>query len=445
MKHFTNNNLPEYLLNICEQIRDQGFQVYLVGGAVRDLLLGLEPKDFDLASDAMPWEIKQIFHQVIDFGQEHGTVTILTTEAKDIEITTFRGDGHNLLDDLSKRDFTINAIAYDPFNSRLYDPWNGITDLQKNLVRSVGSSRARFAEDPLRMMRALRIGVERGFQIESEILREIQRNSTAVNICAVERIRVEFNRILLSSDPVQGVQLLSDTGLLQEIIPELEACVGIAQRSDYHRYDVFNHIIQALKHTPSDLILRLAVLFHDIGKPSVVSMDEVGVIHFYQHEKISGKIAYRVLQRLRYSANLVTLVIALVENHLRQVIESDRALRKLISTLGSREQAIRFANLRFADRIAGRGNYAKEKEDYDNLLKRIERIFADKQALKITDLAIGGNDVMDYLQLTPGPMVGKILQVLLDKVLEDPGLNQREKLLKMLSAVMTELSTHISL
>ena len=425
--------IPDDIIKVCYIIQKKGFQSYIVGGAIRDIFVGFEPNDYDIATDAKPDTIEDIFHKTIPIGKKHGTITILTDNRIEIEVTTYKGESssRDIITDLSLRDFTINALAYDPVKDRLIDPLDGLEDLKQKKVRSVGLAKDRFIEDQLRMLRAIRIAVQKEFEIEENLLVEIKRGHKDINLCAIERIKDELSKLLLSNQPVRGIMLLKETGLLKEILPQLVECDGVEQRQDYHKYDVFDHQVYTLNFAPSELVLRLALLFHDIGKPEVKSIGDDGVIHFYRFELVSADKTRQILRKMKFSKRIVRDVTSLIRLHMYSV-ETDRALRRLILKLGSKEQAIRFARLRYADSMSCRGNKEVISQNYQSLLERIDNFFEEKNALKVNDLPINGRDVMEELDLEPGPAIGWILNKLLEKVVDTPSLNERNKLLGLL-------------
>lgn len=438
--------VPEHVVMVCEMINGMGHVSYVVGGAVRDILSGDTPKDFDIATNAKPDEIEAMFGKTNPIGKEHGTIEVILEEGHKVEITTFRSEGeysdmrrpdevkfsNSLADDLSRRDYTVNAIAYDPIEETIHDPYKGQEDILERKLHTVGDANERIQEDPLRMLRGIRICMEKNFEMTEALVLAIQENSNLLNYVANERIRDEFIRILMCDRCTEGLYMLLQLELLPHIVPELLPCVGAEQREDYHQYDVFGHIAHAIHYAYPDEIVKLATLLHDIGKPEVVNVDDDGVIHHYRHEEVSADMANKILSRLKFSNHIKDRVIALVKEHMSIVSKSDKALRKLLSRLESPEQGFRFARLRYADRMGGRGEEKKEKAKSRQLISRISSVFANEQALKVTDLYVDGNDIMEELGIMPGPAIGEILNEILERVIDSPGLHNLEDEMNLL-------------
>lgn len=440
--------IPEYVITVCRTLHDAGYSAYVVGGATRDLALGFTPKDFDVATSAVPDEVEKVFPETIPTGKQYGTITVLPPNGEPVEVTTYRNEAEysdgrrpdrvtystQITDDLARRDFTVNAIAYDPLTDTVADPFLGLSDAEKNLLQTVGVAAERIREDALRMMRAVRIKAEKGFHMADSLATAIREHAHLINRVSQERVCTELCRIITSPRSTEGVYDLQKLGLLPEILPELSACVGVKQRQDYHKYDVFGHIANALQYAGSDLVVRLAVLLHDIGKPAATSVDARGVTHFYGHEIKSAELAEPILERLKFPNQVKSQTLILIREHMRNV-DSDRSLRQLMSVLRTREQAYRFAQIRFADKMAGRGKPITLNESYHKTLARIDRILLEKNPLQITDLAVDGRDIQEYLHIPAGPQVGRVLEALLRTVIDKPGLNKRETLIEMLPEV----------
>lgn len=445
--------IPHYILDLCRHLRQSGYQSFIVGGAIRDLVLGKTPKDYDIATDALPDRVEELFDQTIPTGKKYGTVTVLLHAGETAEVTTFRGDApvcdgrrpehvlfsDQLCEDLAHRDFTVNAIAYDPIADRIVDPFDGLCDLKARRLRTVGLAAERFREDALRMMRAVRIKAEKGLEMIPGLAEAIRKDAQLIRNVNQERITEELSRIITSPRPAEGVYDLREFGLLQWILPELDACAGIRQREDYHRYDVFGHIARALQHTEPELIIRLAVLLHDIGKSATSTVDAGGVIHFYKHEDVGAGMAETILERMKFSHEVRQQVIPLIRHHMRN-IDSDRALRRMISELKTFEQARRLVQIRFADQMAGRQDPDESAAGYHDALQKIARIEAQKLPLRVADLAVSGADIIRTLGIAPGPVVGEILQNLLRRVLEKPEINQPAVLIDMLPDLYRQIT-----
>lgn len=428
-------------MEIVKKLQDRGFKCYLVGGSVRDLLMGKCPDEWDLTTDARPEEVAQSFQKVVPTGLEFGTQLIILEDGK-YEVTTFRTEGRyldgrhpsivnfskELHEDLSRRDFTVNAMAFDPVKGELVDEYNGQKDLKKKIIRTVGDPLARFFEDGLRTVRACRFAAQLNFKIEKKTLSAVKQSLNVVQKVARERIHDEIIKVLTKADyPSICFDYMLKTGLLNLFIPELVLAVGVKQPREFHKYDVFYHSLYACDAAPKDRpAVRLAALLHDISKPECKDGD-----HFYGHDQKGGEIAYAILKRLKFGNELTNKVINLIKNHMFNYESSwtDAAVRRFINRVGMENLLDLFA-LRIAD------TSAMEREiDSGYLLelkKRIDKIVADENALKVSDLAVNGQDVMQILQIGPSPKVGETLNSLLEKVIDDPALNQREILLKLI-------------
>ncbi|HEY6908990.1 MAG TPA: HD domain-containing protein [Myxococcales bacterium] len=449
--------VPKDVMAVLRALRAAGKQAWLAGGAVRDLLRGHGAQDFDVATDAVPAEVAGLFPKVIPTGIQHGTVTVLSGEHK-VEVTTFRGEGPYLdgrrpsevtflreIDgDLARRDFTINAIAWDPIAGALRDPFHGEDDLRRCRLRAVGDPLARFREDGLRPLRAARFACTLRLAIEPATLRAIPQALDVFGKVAMERVRDEFVKLLLrGAPPSRGLRLLLRTGLLKGMIPELLESVGFAQNR-YHRWDVFQHTLRCVDATPPDLVVRLAGLLHDVAKPRSAKPREgaPGEHTFYDHEKLGAAMAVEILQRLKFPRRETERVALLVAEHNwhYQSEWSDSTVRRVLARIGAAELpdlwALRHADLRARGRLVEEG-LRNQAEAEKRFAREIER----EAALKITDLAITGTDVMRELSLPPGRKVGQVLSRLLERVLDDPNLNTREHLLSLVSEVAEELST----
>jgi len=424
--------------------RTAGFQCYLVGGAVRDMLLGRRVSDFDIATDALPQEVQRRFHRVIPTGIKHGTVTVLFRGNR-FEVTTFRIDQEyrdgrrpdgvvftpSIEEDLKRRDFTINAIAYDLAEERVLDPHAGRRDLKAGIIRAIGDPLERFLEDGLRPLRACRFAAQFDFHIEERTFASIPAALDTVRKVSAERIRDELQRLLEAPRPSVGFRLMRDCGLLEVLIPELAACTGVEQR-ELHCFDVFEHLLATCDAAPrQSLPVRLAALLHDIGKPPALEREAGGGLRFHGHESLSAEITERIMRRLRFSNSEVIRTAHLVRHHMFNYDESwsDAAVRRFLARVGPEHVADLLA-LRRADQV-GRCNDDSPSANLVALQKHIERILAADQALGLADLAVDGRELMKALGLTPGPVVGTLLEALLETVLDDPEQNDRSTLLEI--------------
>lgn len=436
--------IPRVAKSLAEVFASHGFQCHLVGGAVRDMLLGRELTDLDIATDALPEQVTRLFRRVVPTGIRHGTVTVLFQGAR-FEVTTFRTesgytDGRrpdsvsfapSILDDLSRRDFTINAMAYDLLAGRMEDPHGGARDLADRLIRAIGIADERFREDGLRPLRACRFAAQLGFSVDPGTLQAIPRTLDVVAGVSAERVRDEILKILASPVPSVGLELMRQTGILAVVLPELGEGVGVAQ-GDLHCYDVFTHSLRACDAAPrSSVELRLAALLHDVGKPRALRVEETGRPTFHGHEKMSSDLASSILQRLRLPTAVVRRVAHLVAHHMFNYQEewSDAAVRRFIARVG--EDAIDdLLALRRADQI---GMCAENADVFPQglslLAARVRAVREGDRAFSVRELAVDGSDVMAVLGIGPGPTIGAILAALLQAVLDDPAMNEKERLL----------------
>ncbi|MDR1326139.1 MAG: CCA tRNA nucleotidyltransferase [Treponema sp.] len=420
--------------------------VFLVGGAVRDILRGVESHDFDLATDAVPEEVIAMFRVVIPTGIKHGTVTV-RYRGLSIEVTTFRTEA-DYLDgrhpsrvayaatieaDLGRRDFTMNAVAAPlPGGKPLVDPFNGIGDIKRGVICSVGEARERFSEDGLRPLRALRFVAQLGFSVEEKTLAAIKPCLEITAKVSLERIRDELDKIIATPKPSGAFLLMEKTGLLELVLPELAACRGVEQKG-LHRFDVLDHSLLACDFAArrdESLLVRLAALFHDIGKPSARALSDDGVWTFYQHEKTSATLCRALMTRLHYSGAMINDVTHLIGEHMfhYEDIWTNAAVRRFIQRVGV-EHLDALYRLRLADAsgITGR----EVPADYlAGLVSRVDAALAQSAALSLKDLALTGHDLM-AIGIKPGRLIGIILNELLETVLDDPELNTREKLLEI--------------
>ena len=445
------------LKEIAAIFNDNGKQVYLVGGAVRDMLMGKKIHDWDLATDALPEEVTAIFRaakgKVIPTGIKHGTVTVLYKKHS-IEVTTFRletgySDGRrpdkvqfsaDIEEDLSRRDFCMNAVALRLPSGEVIDPFGGEKDIKAKIIRCVGNAAERFGEDGLRPLRAVRFAAQLGFEIEKKTLDAINGALGVSAKVSQERVRDEIDKILASHVPSRAFLLMEKTGLLELFLKELAACRGIEQKG-YHNFDVLDHSLLACDYAAANGYsheLRLAALLHDIGKPPAREMDKSGVWTFYRHEEIGASMCQKSLRRLRYSNEVIDSVCHLIKEHMFHYTQdwSNSAVRRFIARVGegSLEDLYR---LRRADTFALAG---KETEPVNlaALADRVEKILAEEHAFTLKDLAVSGKDLM-AIGIEGGKTMGIILKELLETVLDDPEQNTREKLLE----IAGKISTHI--
>ncbi len=449
------SDIPSHIVELCQRLRTAGFEAWLVGGSVRDLHRGRTAHDFDVATSAQPAEVARVFGRkhTVPTGEKHGTVTVLTQrgdgEKEHVEVTTFRGEGaysdgrrpdavefvRSLEEDLKRRDFTMNAIAYDPIGDEVRDPFEGRVDLAAGLIRAVGAPLERFREDGLRAMRAVRFAAQHGFRLDPPTEAAIPLALDVFRKVSAERVRDELVKLLASERPSVGLELMRTTGLLAEVIPELTEGVGFHQNR-FHVHDVWQHTLATVDATvlfspdgPA-WIVRMAALMHDVAKPRTAAPrpDAPGDNTFYRHELVGAELAEEICRRLKFSTREREHVVNLVKNHMFWYSPewSDGTVRRFISRVG-KEALPDLFSLREGD-VRGRGRDETPGVEIDELKRRIDEQLKSEAALKVGDLAIGGADVMRILGTRPGPIVGEVLRRLLERVLDDAELNTYERL-----------------
>jgi putative nucleotidyltransferase with HDIG domain len=455
--------LPKEVRNILNIFEKNEFEIYIVGGAVRDILLGKIVYDWDFTTNATPEQMLKILPKDAYYTNEFGMVGIPSEKEgeRPYEITTFRTEhgysdtrrpdkvewGETLEEDLKRRDFTINAMALSSREKSkkakrkdtfaLIDPYNGQKDLRSKLIRAVRDPRERFSEDALRMMRAVRIAAELGFTIEEKTHSAIKSSTGLIDKIAKERIRDELLKILKSDHPFKGMTMFRNTGLMEKVLPELEKTFGVEQKSPgrHHIYDVGTHSMLSLKHVAKknqDSIVRLATLIHDIGKPQTYKKLDTGVITFYNHELVSARIAKRISHRLRFSNKQAEKLYLLVRFHQFTVNEkqTDSAVRRFIRNVG-KENVVDMLDLRVGDRLGGGARETSWRlEEFKKRLVEVQ-----KQPFTVHDLKITGHDIMKALNIKPGPEVGKILEKLYEEVVEKKLKNKKRELSERLKEI----------
>jgi len=443
--------IPDYIKNISQALRASGYEAYLVGGSVRDILMDKTPKDFDITTNAKPEEILVVFPDA-KYENDFGTVILPIREdapegekgaLKDVvEITTYRSEqGYSdrrhpdvvrfeteIDKDLERRDFTVNALAMDVDNGKIVDLFGGEKDIRKQIIRAVGEPEDRFKEDALRMMRAIRFASQLGFELEPKTMRGISKLAGSIKFVSKERIHDELVKILASDRPYEGLEMLKEAKLLQYILPELELGDGVKQ-DRHHIYTVYKHNLLSLKYCPSkEWQVRFAALLHDIGKPKTRKIID-NIATFYNHEYVSARMADKILTRLKFSADDRERIVNLVKNHMfyYNVGEvSAASVRRLIVKVG-RENLKDLIDLRIADRL-GSGVTKAMPYKLRHLQYMFEKVQNDPVSVKM--LKINGHNLMASLNIEAGPRIGAILDVLLGEVLEEPELNDADSLLK---------------
>lgn len=440
------NKIPIEAIQVLSSLRSNGCDSYLVGGCIRDLLLGKEPKDFDICTAATPNEVKNIFDKVIDTGLKFGTVTVLMNGLA-IEVTTFRksvdfedGERHSITgfgdspeQDVKSRDFTINALLFD--GEKVIDLVGGLKDLDAKIIRAIGTPGDRFREDALRMIRAIRFSCQLNFRIEDETLQAIGSLADLIQKTAPERIRDELLKILTSRIPSEGLRLLQSTGLLKYFLPELVACYKFDQCNPYHDKDVFDHILAVVENVPNDSVLRMAALLHDIAKPCTFSIDEKGVGHFYKHNIIGREIGQQIMTRLKFDNNTINSVGILIREHMSK-LQNPRlsTVKKLMQRTGLSNIG-RLLDLQIADEAGSAPPH--NFKPLEDLREKVKFILETGEPLYIEDLAIGGQDLIS-MGFDQGPEIGRILKHLLKYVINNPELNNREKLSELAIKIKSE-------
>ena len=442
----TDNKLIKEALEIINIIEDSGYEAYIVGGSLRDSLLGMQPKDLDIASSASPTEIKRIFnsYKTIDTGIDFGTVTLIYND-KPVEITTFRSESvyldsrrpdsvsfeKNVDEDLKRRDFTINAMAYNQ-SKKLVDLFSGEEDLNNKLIRCVGSPDERFSEDALRMLRAVRFACVLNFDIEKKTFEAIKHNASRIEHISKERIQAELNKILMSSKPSRGIRLLLDSKLLDYVLPEISRLSGFNQLNPFHHLELLEHTLCVLDKVEPRLQLRLAALFHDSGKIDTVTLDENGIGHFYGHDSVSEDIAKSVLKRLRYSNEIIEMTSQLVRYHMIQAnVIGKKGIQKLLRIFGE-NNIFELADLHFADSSC---TTMEVKEDLFRV--KIRQVLDENIPFSVKDLDIDGYDLMKIG--AKGKQIGDILNELLELVSEDASKNNKNQLMLYAKEIYSNL------
>lgn len=435
-------NIPGYVKLIMNRLEEKGYMAYIVGGSIRDILLDKIPSDYDIATNALPDNIEDIFSDMKRFnvGKKFGTI-VISQEEGDVEVTTFRVDGSyidgrrpegvsfssNIADDLSRRDFTINAMAYN-YNTGIIDPYYGREDLKSKTIKTVGNPEERFKEDYLRILRAVRFSTQLDFTIEKSTFDAGKKYGQNISKISMERITAEFFKILLCEKPSNGIRIMEDMKILNIVLPEIIPAIGFEQKNPHHEWDVYNHLLCVLDNTPPIIQVRLAALFHDIAKPYTLSIDENGIGHFYGHDKIGAEISKDILKRFKCSNELIEKVYIFVKEHMNHHTNfKEKGIKRLIRRVGE-DEIFNLIALQKADIKCSNKNAA-----IDHIIERekeIKDILNNKEAYEINQMDIGGRDLIE-LGFKEGKIIGEILEYLLEKVMENPELNNKDTLKKM--------------
>ena len=451
--------IPEDVKYILEKLNSAGYEAYAVGGCVRDSILGRIPDDWDITTSAKPEETKALFPKTIDTGIQHGTVTVMRNHVG-YEVTTYRIDGEyedsrhpkeviftgDLLEDLKRRDFTINAMAYNHLEddreanedinnvqiskSGLVDAFGGIEDIENKVIRCVGNPIHRFEEDALRMMRAVRFSAQLGYEIEDKTRNAIKVLAGNLANISAERIQVELVKLLISSHP-DYLRTAYETGMTKVFFPEFDKMMETKQNNPHHKYSVGEHTLHSLEHVRNDKVLRLAMLLHDIAKPETIQKGEDGIDHFYGHPDLGEKMAYDILRRLRFDNDTIGKVRKLVKFHDQKLSLKPTKLRKAIVKIGP-ELFPLLLEVKEADMMA-QSDYKREekKQELEDIRKVYSKILEAGDCLTLKNLAVNGKDLMEQ-GMRPGKELGETLQKLFEYVLENPEKNNKEDLLKFI-------------
>jgi tRNA nucleotidyltransferase (CCA-adding enzyme) len=433
-------------IGICARLADARHRGWIVGGCVRDLLRGQKVSDWDIATDARPEQVMKLFPRVIPTGIDHGTVTVLVRGVA-YEVTTLRGettysDGRrpdsvvfvdDIAADLARRDFTFNAIAIDPLIPALIDPWNGQEDLAAGVLRAVGDPVQRFSEDGLRVLRAARFAATLECAIEPRTFAAIEPTLATYRKVSAERVRDEWMKTMKARKPSTAFEVMRKTGILGVTMPEMLESVGVEQNR-HHAYDVWNHALACLDACQGDAPLRIAALLHDIAKPRTrARSDKTNDYTFYNHEKVGAEMVGPILDRLRFSNDEKGRIASLVKNHLVCYSDewSDAAVRRWIQRVSPERLEDLYA-LNRADLLGKGRDVTQDLGGLERLKERVAAELAARHALSTRDLAVDGKDVMRELGLKPSRRVGEVMETLLEKVVDDPSLNDRETLLRLI-------------
>ena len=432
--------IPKNAKMILDTMHDAGYEAYIVGGCVRDAILGKEPSDWDITTNALPAQVKELFRRTIDTGIEHGTVTVMVGK-EGYEVTTYRIDGkyedsrhpsevtftRDLVEDMKRRDFTINAMAYNE-EEGLVDRFGGIEDLNNRLIRCVGDPRERFTEDALRIMRAVRFAAQLDYDIEDETVAAIKELSPTLKKISAERIQTELVKLLTSDHP-EKIKLAYELGITAVVLPEFDRCMETEQKNIHHMYNVGDHTVVALTNVRNDKHLRLTMLMHDFGKPATITIDEEGVTHFKGHAALGSNMAKDILKRLKFDRDTMDRVSNLVKYHDDRYEPSPSVIRRAINRVGEEDFPLLF-EIRYADTMAQSTYMRQEKLALIEKTRQVyQQIIENKDCVGLKSLAVNGKDLIS-LGIKPSKQMGDILKTMLEDVLEDPSRNTKEYLLE---------------
>lgn len=457
LREMIENAMPAGAMRLVRRIHDAGGRICLVGGSLRDQMLGIGIHDWDFATDMLPERVAALFPRAIQVGIRFGTVLVVQADGS-YEVTTFRREGTysdarhpdsvafttSVEEDLRRRDFTVNAMALDLATGELVDPHGGQRDLAERVIRCVGKAEDRFREDALRMLRCIRIAGQLGFSIEDETYLAIARCAEMLDAIARERIREEFDRILAQPRPSISLERLFETGLLERFLPELVACYGVSQNR-FHAFDVFHHSLHAVDQSTEDnRIVRLSALLHDLGKVDARREEPDGRVTFYNHQAWSARKADAIMRRLRYSNEDRIRVVHLIQQHMFHYNSewTDSAVRRFVRTIGTQNLDDLF-EARRADTLGNGLRRSATSVELAELRARITEIIEKDSAFSVRDLDIDGAALIQELGLEEGPVIGRILEALLEEVLEEPSRNERGLLLARASEILPEIAASV--
>lgn len=433
--------LPEKVNTIIHTLQEHGYEAHAVGGCVRDSILGRVPDDWDITTSATPLETKSLFAKTFDTGIEHGTITVLMDKDA-FEVTTYRVDGkyedsrhpsevtftRSLSEDLLRRDFTINAMAYND-NEGLVDIFGGIQDLENQTIRCVGNAKARFGEDALRILRAVRFAAQLGFQIESSTQEAIAELAPTLANISAERIQVELIKMLVSPNPTL-MRTAYELGITKVILPEFDEMMETTQETPHHKYNVGEHTLKAIEGIRADKVLRLTMLFHDIAKPMMKTVDENGIAHFKMHDVKGAEMTKQILRRLKFDNDTMNKVVKLVQYHDYRMPSEPKNVRKAMNKIGE-DLFPYYLEVREADTLAQSEYLQEEKlQNIKDVRHCYEDILAKKECVSLRTLAVTGSDLIEN-GMKPGKEIGIVLNKLLEIVIENPEYNTKNKLLEI--------------
>lgn len=432
-------NIPQKAEQILHILNEAGYEAYVVGGCVRDSILDRVPGDWDITTSALPEQVKELFHRTVDTGIQHGTVTVMMGK-EGFEVTTYRVDGEyhdgrhpdavtftrSLEEDLKRRDFTINAMAYHPGHG-LVDLFGGMEDINRKIIRCVGDPVERFTEDALRMLRAVRFSAQLGFTVEENTKAALARMSGNLEHVSAERIQTELVKLLVSDHP-EKIQDAYELGITKVILPEFDAMMETTQETLHHCYNVGEHTIHALMNIPADKVLRLTMLFHDTGKPARKTVDPDGTAHFKGHAYVSEELTKSIMHRLKFDNDTLRKVSKLVLYHDDRMPATMKHVRRAMNRI-SAELFPYYMKVRMADTLA-QSDYQRDKklENLAGIEKCYQEILEKKQCVSLKELKVNGQDLI-AAGIEKGPKIGQTLQTLLQEVIEEPEKNTREYLL----------------